>query len=176
MNVSYKAIELLQQRLKNINNSVDSGELEKLANAVTAISKLETTEDILNISDAKLTELLSFANAKLSNIDNYGLSKQADLSSIKTAKLSEIAASKQSGLTSISNTSSLNQATLNAVVNNFATMNDIPTNSTIGTEITQRLDPCNFLKHDNLPFVLCKIQIYNKPILVSICCVGLLVC
>jgi hypothetical protein len=151
--VSQKAIELLQQRLKNIDNSIDSDELEKLANAVAALSKLETTDDILVLSDAKLTELLAFADAKLNNIDDYGVSKQTELSSTNAAQLSEISASKQSNMDSISSVSMANQAELNAVVDNFAVMNDVPANSTICTKITQKLAACNFLKHDDLPFV-----------------------
>lgn len=69
MNASQKAIELLQQRLKNVDNSTDSKELEELANAVAAIAKLETTDDILSVSDAKLAELLAFANAKITELE-----------------------------------------------------------------------------------------------------------
>jgi hypothetical protein len=161
MNASQRAIELLQQRLKNVGNSTDSKELEELANAVAAIAKLETTEDILSLSDAKLAELLAFANAKITEIDEFGAAKQDDLLDAKDDDLAEIAASKQGGLEAIASTSIGNQDELNTVVDDFATMNNVPGNSTILTTIRDTFDLYDFLQPGYLPFIFGILSRYN---------------
>jgi hypothetical protein len=153
MNVSQKAIELLQQRLKNIDNSVSSKELEELANTVAAISKLETTDDILNISDTKLAELLAFANTKITEVDGFGVSKQEELQEVKNNDLAEIEEFKQEGFTAVQEQLDDGRNALNSVVDDFAAMNDVPGNSTICTEIRANLATRNFLHPDHLPFL-----------------------
>jgi hypothetical protein len=153
MKASQKAIELLQQRLKNADNSVASNELEELANAVASISKLETTDDILDLSDAKLAELSAFANAKITEIDEFCAAKQEELQEAKDNDLAEIAEFKQEGLTAVQEQLDDGKGELNSVVDDFATMNDVPENSTICTEIHENLASYNFLKPTDLPFV-----------------------
>jgi hypothetical protein len=79
MKVSQKAIELLQQRLKNLEVSVETVELEQLANAIVAMSKLETMDDILALGAAKLAEISELGNKKLIEIDDSGNEKQTEL-------------------------------------------------------------------------------------------------
>jgi hypothetical protein len=161
MKASQEAIELLQQRLKNVGNSTDSKELEELANAVAAIAKLETTDDILGISDAKLAELLAFANAKITEIDEFGAAKQDDLLGAKDGDLAEIAASKQGGLEAIQEQSEAGQDELNTVVDDFATMDDVPENSTILATIRDTTALYDFLQPADLPFIFGILSRYN---------------
>jgi hypothetical protein len=117
--------------LKNADTLTDSVELEQLANAVAAISKLETTDDILDSSDAKLAELLAFANAKITEIGEFCAAKQEELQEAKDNDLTEIVEFKQEGLTAVQEQLDDGKGELNSVVDDFATMNDVPENSTV---------------------------------------------
>jgi hypothetical protein len=153
MIVSQKALELLQQRLKNVDNSVENAELERLANAVVAISKLETTDDVVTLGDIKLSELNDYASEKLLGVDQFADTKQAELLLAKNEQLSAIADSGQDNLNAILELSEEKQSELNFIVNNFATMNDIPEDSSICAEISNNLEKYKFLNPGDLPFV-----------------------
>jgi hypothetical protein len=161
MKAYQKAIELLQQRLKHVDDSVNLSGLEELANAVAAIAKLETTEDVLNISDEKLAELLTFANAKIAAVDEFGIEKQTELQAAKDDDLVEIGESKQDGLGTIQHESESCQDELNTVVDNFATMNDVPEGSTICPTIHDVLDTYDFLQQPDMPFIFGVLSRYN---------------
>jgi hypothetical protein len=161
MKAYQKAIELLQQRLKNIDDSVNSVELEQLANAVAAIAKLETSEDILNISDKKLAELLAFADAKIAAVDEFGIEKQAELQTAKDDDLDEIANSKQEGFDAIQEKSESCQSELNAVVDDFSTMNDVSESSAICPTIRNVFDAYDFLQQPDMPFIFGILSRYN---------------
>ncbi|GHT92105.1 hypothetical protein FACS1894122_05480 [Alphaproteobacteria bacterium] len=153
MKVSQKAIELLQQRLKNLDVSVENIELEQLANAITAMSKLETTDDILDLGAAKLAEISECGNEKITEIDDLGIAKQTEFLTAKDSKLSDVSASKLSSLDSVSQVFAEKQDEINSLVDDFAEMNDVPDESTICPEISNNLDRYKFLNSGDLPFV-----------------------
>lgn len=153
MKVSKETIEQLQQRLKKINEFTPTIEIEELLNAVSAMSKLETTDDILELSEDKLTELKEYADSLTDNVVEHGELKISQLSTNKDEQLSAITNKKQEKTESIGQLSSSKLAELNNVVDNFETMKDIPSTSSIMLEISAGLDAYNFLKPKDLPFV-----------------------
>ncbi|GHT98398.1 hypothetical protein FACS1894126_3830 [Alphaproteobacteria bacterium] len=153
MKVSQKAIELLQQRLKNLDVSVENIELEQLANTITAMSKLETTDDILDLGAAKLAEISVCGNEKITALDDFGMAKQTEFLTAKDSRLSAVSASKLSSLDSVSQVFAEKQDEINSLVDDFAEMNDVPDESTICPEISSNLDRYKFLNSGDLPFI-----------------------
>jgi hypothetical protein len=88
--------------LQALDISVRNVELEQLANAVAAMSKLETTDDILALGTAKLAELSDYSGEKLIEIDDFGNEKQTEFLTAKDSKLSDVFSSKLSSLDSVS--------------------------------------------------------------------------
>ncbi|GHU13341.1 hypothetical protein FACS189449_08570 [Alphaproteobacteria bacterium] len=161
MKVSQKAIELLQQRLKNLDVSIENIELEQLANAVAAMSKLETTDDILALGAAKLAELSEYSSEKLTEINNFGEERQTEFLTAKDSRLSAVSASKLSSLDSVSHVFAEKQDEINFLVDDFAEMNDVPDESTICPEISNNLDRYKFLNSDELPFIFGVLSRYD---------------
>lgn len=163
MKVSLKAIEVLQQRLKNLDSSVSSQDLLTLSNAVASISKLETTEDILNLSNEKLKELLEKANDDIQNLENYAQTCRNELTIRKEANLTALENARNDALVNLEGQHSGYDSELNSIVDNFSFMNDVPENSTITSEIARGLDPYKFQQNSNLPIlfgILCRYDDY----------------
>lgn len=163
MKVSLKAIEILQQRLKKLDNSVSLKDLLTLSNAVTSISKLETTEDILNLSDEKLKELLEKANEDIRNLQSHGQTCRSELTTCREANLTALEKAKNDALVNLKEQHSVCNSELNSIVDNFSFMKDIPENSTITSEIAPRLDLYKFQQSSNLPIlfgILCRYDDY----------------
>ncbi|GHU20403.1 hypothetical protein FACS189472_11670 [Alphaproteobacteria bacterium] len=161
MKVSQKAIELLQQRLKNLDVSIENIELEQLANAVAAMSKLETTDDILALGAAKLAEISECGNEKITEIDDFGNEKQTEFLTAKDSRLSAVSTSKLSSLDSVSQVFAEKQDEINFLVDDFAEMNDVPDESTICPEISNNLDRYKFLNSGDLPFIFGVLSRYD---------------
>lgn len=153
MKVSRKSVELLQQHLKNLNESSETKEIEELLNAVTEISKLESTDDILELSAHKLKELDEYTNKLIKDVEKRGNDKLFEFANEKDNVISSIEHEKESQITAIANLSESKQKNLNSIVDDFDMMNDIPSNSSIISEIAPHLDAYNFFKVDDLPFL-----------------------
>jgi hypothetical protein len=128
---------------------VESPELEALVKATAALRKLETTEDVLNISTAKVDEILCFAENKSEELDAVKNANQANLLIAKNSALSSILSAQGEMSLAVAEKQNL----LNAIVDNFSTLNDIPNSSTILTEISTNLAAKSFLKNGDLPFL-----------------------
>lgn len=144
-----RALKVLSEKLKNIDNSVGSPELEAMVNASAALKKLETAEDILSISTAKVDEITDFAENKLGELDAVKNASQTNLQVAKNSALSAI--SSEQNMMSLSILEK--QKMLNDIADNFATMNDIPGESTICDEIAAHFAAQRFLKNGDIPFL-----------------------
>lgn len=153
MQASLKAIELLQQRLKNIGSSKDSYELQSIARAISSISRVETTDDILNLSNKKLNELFKKANNKIAEIEAFGDLKRDELLTQKGNFQEEIKLYKVDKLNELTNLLSQIVQEINTTVEDFGSMNDVSKHSTITAEIARHSETYNFLKPFDLPFL-----------------------
>ena len=149
MKVSLKSIELLQKKLKNIDSETSSNDLESIANAVNSISKCETTDDILELSDLKHSEILDSAKEKLSKIESIS---ELSGSIIDQSKL-EISSKTNDNLSEITEDLKNNENSLSSmgeeIKNLLLNFND----TTIQKKIQEEFTKNDFLNSKNLPFL-----------------------
>ena len=154
MKASLKTLELLQQRFKHIADvNTSSKQLRQLGRAVANISKLETTDDILEFSDKKLNFLLENANSKVRDLKMDQDTKISQLKGKKYTFVADINTSKEENVYAIEDLANSKQVELNTIVDNFGLINDIPLNSSIKAEVESSLAKHKFLKNKGLPFV-----------------------
>jgi hypothetical protein len=171
MTIAKEAVYALHQRLKDLSIDAPADQLAYLAKALESIAGHSTVYDIVNMSDEKLQELLDAATAHLANLNT---SKTSALSAIDSAKTSSIDAintnkttsltalqtatttnlslldtRKDTNITAINTTGQTQLQALNTLVSNFSSINDVPANSTIMTEVRNR----NMIETGALPFI-----------------------
>ena len=171
MTIAKEAVYALHQRLKDLSVNAPADQLAYLAKALESIAGHSTVYDIVNMSDEKLQELLDAATAHLANlntnktsalsaidsaktssIDAINSNKTTSLTALQTAtttNLSLLDARKDTNITAINTTGQTQLQALNTLVSNFASINDVPANSTIMTEVRNR----NMIETGALPFI-----------------------
>jgi hypothetical protein len=171
MTIAKEAVYALHQRLKDLSINAPADQLAYLAKALESIAGQSSVYDIVNMSDEKLQELLDTATAHLANlntsktsalsaidsaktssIDAINTNKTTSLTALQTAtttNLSLLDARKDTNITAINTTGQTQLQALNTLVSNFASINDVPANSTIMTEVRNR----NMIETGALPFI-----------------------
>ena len=171
MTIAKEAVYALHQRLKDLSINAPADQLAYLAKALESIAGHSTVYDIVNMSDEKLQELLDAATAHLANlntsktsalsaidsaktssIDAINTNKTTSLTALQTAtttNLSLLDARKDTNITAINTTGQTQLQALNTLVSNFSSINDVPANSTIMTEVRNR----NMIETGALPFI-----------------------
>lgn len=171
MTIAKEAVYALHQRLKDLSIDAPADQLAYLAKALESIAGHSTVYDIVNMSDEKLQELLDAATAHLANlntsktsalsaidsaktssIDAINTNKTTSLTALQTAtttNLSLLDARKDTNITAINTTGQTQLQALNTLVSNFSSINDVPANSTIMTEVRNR----NMIETGALPFI-----------------------
>lgn len=171
MTIAKEAVYALHQRLKDLSINAPADQLAYLAKALESIAGHSTVYDIVNMSDEKLQELLDASTAHLANlntsktsalsaidsaktssIDAINTNKTTSLTALQTAtatNLSLLDARKDTNITAINTTGQTQLQALNTLVSNFSSINDVPANSTIMTEVRNR----NMIETGALPFI-----------------------
>ena len=171
MTIAKEAVYALHQRLKDLSVNAPADQLAYLAKALESIAGQSSVYDIVNMSDEKLQELLDAATAHLANlntsktsalsaidsaktssIDAINTNKTTSLTALQTAtttNLSLLDARKDTNITAINTTGQTQLQALNTLVSNFSSINDVPANSTIMTEVRNR----NMIETGALPFI-----------------------
>lgn len=171
MTIAKEAVYALHQRLKDLSIDAPADQLAYLAKALESIAGHSTVYDIVNMSDEKLQELLeattahlanlntsktsalsAIDSAKTSSIDAINTNKTTSLTALQTAtttNLSLLDARKDTNITAINTTGQTQLQALNTLVSNFSSINDVPANSTIMTEVRNR----NMIETGSLPFI-----------------------
>ena len=171
MTIAKEAVYALHQRLKDLSVNAPADQLAYLAKALESIAGQSSVYDIVNMSDEKLQALLDAATAHLANlntsktsalsaidsaktssIDAINTNKTTSLTALQTAtttNLSLLDARKDTNITAINSTGQTQLQALNTLVSNFASINDVPANSTIMTEVRNR----NMIETGALPFI-----------------------
>ena len=171
MTIAKEAVYALHQRLKDLSVNAPADQLAYLAKALESIAGQSSVYDIVNMSDEKLQALLDAATAHLANlntsktsalsaidsaktssIDAINTNKTTSLTALQTAtttNLSLLDARKDTNITAINSTGQTQLQALNTLVSNFSSINDVPANSTIMTEVRNR----NMIETGALPFI-----------------------
>jgi hypothetical protein len=171
MTIAKEAVYALQQRLKDLSVNAPADQLAYLAKALESIAGQSSVYDIVNMSDEKLQALLdattahlanlntsktsalsAIDSAKTSSIDAINTNKTTSLTALQTAtttNLSLLDARKDTNITAINTTGQTQLQALNTLVSNFSSINDVPANSTIMTEVRNR----NMIETGALPFI-----------------------
>ncbi|WP_353273369.1 hypothetical protein [Wolbachia endosymbiont (group A) of Agelastica alni] len=155
-------IDALQRRLKDLAGSSTPDQLAYLAKALESIIDKSAVSEIVQMTDGKLKELLSAARTHLSDINS---NKENSISAITEAKtdsvneinklrdnsLNTLKASSDSHISLLDMRKNANIAAINSIsnnhkdglkglVNNFRTVNDVPSGSSIIREIETRIE------------------------------------
>jgi hypothetical protein len=142
-------LKVLNEKLKNIDGSVESSEMEAMVKVVSALKKLETTEDVLSISDMKTAEISNATSQKKKDLEIAENANRADLFLAKNNSLDAVSTEAEK----ISQVPDQNETILNNIVDNFFALNDVPNGSTICSEISNNYSWKYFTKSGNLPFI-----------------------
>jgi hypothetical protein len=153
MKASLKTIEQLQKRLKSIENSASPNEMEELLNATSAASKLETTDDILEFSNAKLEEIETCGNQRITDVHEFGEEKISELGNVFDSDLSEFTSQNQDSIDELSELSTEKLEELGSIFNDLATINNVPEGTTITETAISHFEANKFLNTGNLPFL-----------------------
>ncbi|WP_265023927.1 hypothetical protein [Wolbachia endosymbiont (group A) of Epagoge grotiana] len=153
-------IDALQKRLKDLAENSTPDQLAYLAKALESIIDKSAVSEIVQMTDGKLKELL---NAARSHLNDINTNKENSISAITVAKtksvneintlktntLDTLKASSDSHISLLDTRKNANIAAINSVgndhkdglkglVNNFRTVNDVPSGSSIMREIRSR--------------------------------------
>ncbi|WCR59730.1 MAG: hypothetical protein PG978_001178 [Wolbachia endosymbiont of Ctenocephalides felis wCfeF] len=153
-------IDALQKRLKDLAVNSTPDQLAYLAKALESIIDKSAVSEIVQMTDGKLKELL---NAARSHLNDINTNKENSISAITGAKtdsvneinklkdnsLNTLKASSDSHISLLDTRKDANIAAINSVgndhkdglkglVNNFRTVNDVPSGSSIMKEIRSR--------------------------------------
>ncbi|WP_341811138.1 hypothetical protein [Wolbachia endosymbiont (group A) of Oxytorus armatus] len=153
-------IDALQRRLKDLAANSTPDQLAYLAKALESIVDKSAVSEIVQMTDGKLKELLDSAKKHLSDINSNKTNSISSITAVKTESVNEInklrdnslntlKASSDSHISLLDTRKNANIAAINSVgndhkdglkglVNNFRTVNDVPSGSSIMREIRSR--------------------------------------
>lgn len=155
-------IDALQKRLKDLAANSTPDQLAYLAKALESIVDKSAVSEIVQMTDGKLKELLDSAKKHLSDINSNKTNSISSITAVKTESVNEInklrdnslntlKASSDSHISLLDTRKNANIAAINSIsnshkdglkglVNNFRTVNDVPSGSSIIREIETRIE------------------------------------
>ncbi len=156
-------IDALQERLRDLAVNSTPDQLAYLAKALESIiGSKSSVSEIVQMTDGKLNELLSAARTLLSDINSNKTNSISSITAVKTESVNEInklrdnslntlkASSdshislldtrKNANIAAINSISNSHKGGLKGLVNNFRTVNDVPSCSSIIREIETRIE------------------------------------
>ncbi|WP_265018050.1 hypothetical protein [Wolbachia endosymbiont (group A) of Coremacera marginata] len=164
-------IDVLQKRLKDLAENSTPDQLAYLAKALESIVDKSAVSEIVQMTDGKLKELLDSAKKHLNDINSNKTNSISAITAVKTESVNEInklrdnslntlKASSDSHISLLDTRKNANIAAINSVgndhkdglkglVNNFRTVNDVPSGSSIMKEVRNR----HMIEPGALPFL-----------------------
>ncbi|WP_253309021.1 MULTISPECIES: hypothetical protein [Rickettsiales] len=155
-------IDVLQRRLKDLAANSTPDQLAYLAKALESIVDKSAVSEIVQMTDGKLKELLDSAKKHLNDINSNKTNSISAITAVKTESVNEInklrdnslntlKASSDSHISLLDTRKNANIAAINSIsnshkdglkglVNNFRTVNDVPSGSSIIREIETRIE------------------------------------
>ncbi|ADW80166.1 MULTISPECIES: hypothetical protein [Wolbachia] len=153
-------IDTLQKRLKDLAVNSTPDQLAYLAKALESIVDKSAVSEIVQMTDRKLKELLDSARKHLTDLDNKKASSLAVISESEkqllkridekgTTNLSLLDTRKNANIAAINSVGNDHKDGLKGLVNNFRTVNDVPSGSSIMKEVRNR----HMIEPGALPFL-----------------------
>ncbi|WP_265022508.1 hypothetical protein [Wolbachia endosymbiont (group B) of Ischnura elegans] len=153
-------IDALQKRLKDLAENSTPDQLAYLAKALESIVDKSAVSEIVQMTDGKLKELLDSTKKHLTDLDNKKASSLAVISESEkqllkridekgTTNLSLLDTRKNANIAAINSISNSHKDGLKGLVNNFRTVNDVPSGSSIMKEVRNR----HMIEPGALPFL-----------------------
>lgn len=153
-------IDALQKRLKDLAENSTPDQLAYLAKALESIIDKSAVSEIVQMTDGKLKELLDSAKKYLTDLDNKKASSLAVISESEkqllkridekgTTNLSLLDTRKNANIAAINSVGNDHKDGLKGLVNNFRTVNDVPSGSSIMKEVRNR----HMIEPGALPFL-----------------------
>ncbi|MFT4327822.1 MAG: hypothetical protein AB3P07_04375 [Wolbachia pipientis] len=153
-------IDTLQKRLKDLAVNSTPDQLAYLAKALESIVDKSAVSEIVQMTDGKLKELLDSARKHLTDLDNKKASSLAVISESEkqllkridekvTTNLSLLDTRKNANIAAINSVGNDHKDGLKGLVNNFRTVNDVPSGSSIMKEVRNR----HMIEPGALPFL-----------------------
>lgn len=153
-------IDALQERLKDLAANSTPDQLAYLAKALESIIDKSSVSEIIQMTDGKLKELLDSAKKHLTDLDNKKASSLAVISESEkqllkridekgTTNLSLLDTRKNANIAAINSVGNDHKDGLKGLVNNFRTVNDVPSGSSIMKEVRNR----HMIEPGALPFL-----------------------
>ncbi|CAQ54551.1 putative phage related protein [Wolbachia endosymbiont of Culex quinquefasciatus JHB] len=153
-------IDALQKRLKDLAENSTPDQLAYLAKALESIIDKSAVSEIVQMTDGKLKELLDSAKKHLTDLDNKKASSLAVISESEkqllkridekgTTNLSLLDTRKNANIAAINSVGNDHKDGLKGLVNNFRTVNDVPSGSSIMKEVRNR----HMIEPGALPFL-----------------------
>ncbi|MFT4314350.1 MAG: hypothetical protein AB3P11_04600 [Wolbachia pipientis] len=153
-------IDALQKRLKDLAVNSTPDQLAYLAKALESIVDKSAVSEIVQMTDGKLKELLDSAKKHLTDLDNKKASSLAVISESEkqllkridekgTINLSLLDTRKNANIAAINSVGNDHKDGLKGLVNNFRTVNDVPSGSSIMKEVRNR----HMIEPGALPFL-----------------------
>lgn len=149
MTIAKEVVYALHQRLKDLSVNATPDQLAYLAKSLESIAGQSTVLDIVQMTDAKLKELLDSSTSHLNKLDsskNNALAAISELEGKSLKKIDEkgitnlslLDSRKDSHVATINNAGDLNS--IRNTLNSLKAISDIPTGSSIMKEIKTRED------------------------------------
>uniref|UniRef100_A0A3B0JCE9 Uncharacterized protein n=1 Tax=Wolbachia endosymbiont of Aleurodicus dispersus TaxID=1288877 RepID=A0A3B0JCE9_9RICK len=153
-------IDALQKRLKDLAVNSTPDQLAYLAKALESIVDKSAVSEIVQMTDGKLKELLDSARKHLTDLDNKKAISLAVISESEkqllkridekgTTNLSLLDTRKNANIAAINSVGNDHKDGLKGLVNNFRTVNDVPSGSSIMKEVRNR----HMIEPGALPFL-----------------------
>ncbi|WP_353278882.1 hypothetical protein [Wolbachia endosymbiont (group A) of Udea olivalis] len=160
MTIAKEVVYALHQRLKDLSVNATPDQLAYLAKSLESIAGQSTVLDIVQMTDAKLKELLDSSTSHLNKLDSSKNNALAAISELEgkslkkidekgTTNLSLLDTRKNANIAAINSTGADQLSTLKGLVKNFEVINDVPSGSSIIKEIKKR----NMVESGSLPFL-----------------------
>ncbi|GHU13633.1 hypothetical protein FACS189449_09220 [Alphaproteobacteria bacterium] len=153
MSVTEETLNAIHSRLQSLSQDATPEQVAYLAKAFEAVASNGKMIDIVNLTDQKLEEMLAKTNEHLTALSVHNETFIADLGSLKDEACDAIATVTNENLLSIINLVEARKPELAALTEQFATVNDVPTGSSILKEITKEGNRIKFVQDGALPFV-----------------------
>ncbi|RDD34808.1 MULTISPECIES: hypothetical protein [unclassified Wolbachia] len=147
MTIAKEVVYALHQRLKDLSVNATPDQLAYLAKSLESIAGQSTVLDIVQMTDAKLKELLDSSTSHLNKLDSSKNNALAAISELEgkslkkidekgTTNLSLLDSRKDSHVATINNAGDLNS--IRNTLNSLKAISDIPTGSSVMKEIKTR--------------------------------------